>query len=293
LKQVEQAALTPLPHRRKVSLWQVLRLALPILTIQLPRRVSLLRERWHLFAKRWHPHNMASPQRQSHIVKQKTGPDDPILEQTLQDALMQVTADDVIAIADELAKRHARLFLNTSTSLSTSLKVDSPKWTSSFADIASAVTHTKANARTITNQFNHGDFKLFEDLINGDSPTPVRVATFVEKLNALDTRLALELATGLLHNIAPTANWLWTRWLWDPTTGTGILPLLAGSTHNLLSENLADGYARVGAVSAMSLKFGEGTGLWTDELMANEKRAQFANTAFLACSYSVYMYGTR
>jgi len=224
------------------------------------------------------------PQRQSHIVKQKTGPDDPALEKTLQDALTQVSSDDVIAIADELSERHARLFLN--------LKVGSEQWTSSFADIASAVTHTRSNARTITNQFNHGDFKLFEDLLNGESPTPVRVAKFVEKLNALDTRLTLELASGLLHNISPTDNWLWTRWLWDPTTGTGILPLLAGSTHNLLAENLADGYARVGAVSAMSLKFGEGTDLWTDELMANEERAKFANTAFLACSYSVYMYGT-
>jgi len=224
------------------------------------------------------------PQRQSHIVKQKTGPDDPILEQTLQDALTQVSSDEVIAIADELAERHARLFLG--------LEVGSTQWTSSFADIASAVTHTKANARTITNQFNHGDFKLFEDLLNGESPTPVRVAKFVEELNALDTRLALELASGLLHNVSPTNNWLWTRWLWDPTTGTGILPLLAGSTHNLLAENLADGYSRVGAVSAMSLKFGEGTGLWTEELMANEKRAQFANSAFLACAYSVYLYGT-
>jgi hypothetical protein len=118
------------------------------------------------------------------------------------------------------------------------------------------------------------------------------VAKFVEKLNALDTRLALELASGLLHNTFPNANWLWTRWLWDPTTGTGILPLLAGSTHNLLADNLSDGYARVGAVTAMSMKFAEGTGLWTDELMANEKRAQFANSAFLACAYNVYLYGT-
>lgn len=224
------------------------------------------------------------PQRQSHIVKQKTGPDDPVLEETLQEALKQVSSDDVIAIADELAERHARLFLN--------LKVDTPQWASSFADIASAVTHTKANARTIINQFNHGDFTDFEDLLNGESPTPVRVAAFVEKSNALDTRLALELASGLLHNISPANNWLWTRWLWDPTTGTGILPLLAGSTHNLLAKNLADGYSRVGAVSAMSLKFGEGTGLWTDELMANEKRTQFANSAFLACAYSIYLFGT-
>jgi len=227
---------------------------------------------------------MAAPQRQSHIVKQKTGPDDPELEKALQVAIEQVTPEDVITIADELAERHARLFLG--------LETDSNQLASSFADIAIAVTHTKANARTITNQFNHGDFKLFEDLINGDSPTPARVATFVEKLKTLDTRLALELASGLLHNTYPKDHWLWTRWLWDPTTGTGILPLLAGSTHNLLAENLADGYARVGSVSAMSIKFGEGTGLWSDELMANEKRAPFANSAFLACAYCVYLYGT-
>ena len=108
----------------------------------------------------------------------------------------------------------------------------------------------------------------------------------------LAARLGLELATGLLHNTFPEANWLWTRWLWDPTTGTGILPLLAGSSHNLLATNIADGYARVGAVTAMSMKFAEGTGLWTDELMSNEKRALFANSAFLACAYAVYMYGS-
>jgi hypothetical protein len=202
----------------------------------------------------------------------------------LQEALQQVSPEDVIAIADELAERHARLFLG--------LETDSARLSSSFADIASAVTHSRTNAKTVTDYFARGDFKIFEDLLHGVSPTPIRVAKFAEKLNAFDTRLALELASGLLHNTSPNDCWLWTRWLWDPTTGTGILPLLAGSTHNLLAENLTDGYARVGVVSAMSLKFGEGTGLWTDELVANEKRAQFANSAFLACAYSVYLYGT-
>ena len=227
---------------------------------------------------------MTLPQRQSHIIKQKTGPDDPELQANLQEALEQVSPDDVISIADELAERHARLFLK--------LKSDSASLASSFADIASGVAHTKANARTITNYFEQGDYSLFEKLLNGDAPASVRVATFVEKVNALDTRLALELATGLLHNISPNEHWLWTRWLWDPTVGTGILPLLAGSTHNLTAENLADGYVRVGSVSAMSVKFGEGTGLFVDELISDEKRAPFANSAFLACAYSVYLYGT-
>ncbi|MBI3170663.1 MAG: hypothetical protein HYZ22_19455 [Chloroflexi bacterium] len=235
---------------------------------------------------------MTLPQRQSHIIKQKTGPDDPELQTNLQEALGQVAPEDVIAIADELAERHARLFLNTSTRLSAGLKTDSVSLSSSFADIASAVAHTKANARTITNYFTQSDYKLIRDLLEGESPAPVRVAVFVEKLNALDTRLTLELATGLLHNTSPSEHWLWTRWLWDPTVGTGILPLLAGSTHNLVADNFADGYVRVGAVTAMSVKFGEGTGLFVNELTSNEKRAPFANSAFLACAYSVYLYGT-
>jgi hypothetical protein len=68
--------------------------------------------------------------------------------------------------------------------------------------------------------------------------------------------------------------------------------LLAGSTHNLLSTNIADGYARVGAVAAMSMRFGEGSGLWTEGLLSHDQRAQFANSAFLACAYAVYMYGS-
>jgi hypothetical protein len=232
------------------------------------------------------------PQRQSHILKQKTGPDDPELQANLHEALAQVSPEDVIAIADELAERHARLFLDTSTALSASHLPASASWASSFADIASAVTHTKANARTLTNHFAQNNFKLFDSLLHGDAPTPVRVAMFVEKLNALDTRLALELATGLLHNTSPKDNWLWTRWLWDPTTGTGILPLLAGSVHNLVATNLADGYARVGSVTAMSMKFGEGTDLFSPELVNDAKRAPFANSAFLACAYAVYMYGS-
>lgn len=224
------------------------------------------------------------PQRQSHIIKQKTGPDDPELQSSLQEALGQVSPEDVTAIADELAARRDRLFPG--------LDGDASKFAASFDDIASAVTHTRTNARTISNYFVQGQYQIFNQLLNGAAPAPIRVMNFVENLNAFDTRLALELATGLLHNARPADNWLWTRWLWDPTTATGILPLLAGSSHNLLAANMADGYSRVGAVSAMSMRFAEGTGLWTEDLVSNPKRALFANSAFLACAYAVYMYGS-
>lgn len=224
------------------------------------------------------------PQRQSHIIKHKTGSDDPELQASLHEALRQVSPEDVIAIADELAERRTRLF--------SGLEADSARLAHSLADIAAALTHTRANARTLSNYFGQNHQVLFTELLAGEAPAPVRVAMLVEKLDALDTRLALEFATGLLHNAFPAEHWLWTRWLWDPTTGTGILPLLAGSTHNLLATNIADGYSRVGAVTAMSIKFGERTGLWTDELVSDEQRAEFANSAFLACAYAVYMYGS-
>ena len=227
---------------------------------------------------------MTQPQRQSHITKQKTGPDDPELQATLQEALAQVAPEDVIAIADDLADRRIRLFLDN--------KRRSARWAASFGDVAAAVTHTRANARTITDYFARGEYTIFDELLNGEAPAPVRVSAFVERLDVLDTRLALELATGVLHNTSPKDDWLWTRWLWDPTSGTGVLPLLAGSVHNLVAESLADGYSRVGGVTAMSMKFAEASGLWTEELISNDQRAPFANSAFLACAYGVYMYGS-
>jgi hypothetical protein len=224
------------------------------------------------------------PMWKSHIVKQATGPDDPEFQATLQDALRQVSPDDVIAIADELAERHAQLF--------SQLIVDSAALKFSPVEIFSAVAHTHANAQFLVKYFSQSDDRVFEDLLYGEASAPVRVATFVERLSDMDTRLALELATGLLHNISPNDNWLWTRWLWDPTTGTGALPLLAGSTHNLLAENIADGYARVGTVTSMSMKVGEGTGLFTPAWVSDERRTPFANSAFLACVYCIYLYGT-
>ncbi len=232
------------------------------------------------------------PQRQSHIIKQKTGPDDPELQARLQEALAQVSAKDVVAIAGELAERREQLFLHIWQSSSGNWKTNFAEAGTGLAEVMQAVTHTHANAKFLAGYFSPNNAGILAELVSGDQPAPIRIAMFVEKLSALDTRLALELATGILANLAPEDYWLWTRWLWDPTSGTGILPLLAGSVHNLVATSIAEGYARVGAVTAMSIKFAEGTGLWTPDLTAEARQAPFANSAFLACAYSIYMYGS-
>lgn len=223
--------------------------------------------------------------RQSHIIKQKTGPEDPELQATLQEALQQVSPQDVIAIADELAERHERLFRD----LPNNVEALSAR----FAAIAQAVTYTRKHAHVLIEAFSDGDFSLLEELLyRNDIAAPVRLASFVEKSALPEQRLALELATGLLHNTYPREHWLWTRWLWDPKVGTGILPLLAGGVYNLRADTLSEGYRRVGTVTAMSMKFGEGSGLFVPALTEDPRRAPFAATAFLACAYCVYLYGT-
>jgi hypothetical protein len=224
------------------------------------------------------------PQWQSHLIKPKTGPEDPELQEILNEALTQLSPQDLIQIADEMAARHRQLFRP--------LRTNPHALVSGFAEIASAVTYTRGQAQTLVRFFSHGDYTPLIEALSNPLPAEERVAAFVERSGDLEPALAIELVSGVLHNTFPESCWWWTRWLWNPRTASGILPLLAGSTHNLLSEDLAEAYRRVGTVTAMSVHVAEETGLWTEELVKDEQRRPFAATVFLACMYCVYLYGT-
>lgn len=224
----------------------------------------------------------------SHIIKEKRGPDDPELLESLQEALTYASAEDLIAVADELEERRPR-FQALAGHLTTGedgLAVEEWNW------LARAVTSSAAKATTLAAFLQTGKAAgSFLVLFDVTQPAAVRIAAFVNRLEELDRRLALELATGLLHYTEPRQHWLWTRWMWDITTQTGVLPLLAGSVHNLLAPDLATGYRNVGGVMAMAMRFAEGTGLLVPELTAHPVRALYATDVFLACAYSVYLYG--
>jgi len=230
---------------------------------------------------------MAFGQRSSHIIKTKTGPDDPELLETLQAALGQADPVDLITVADELAERHDRFadYLGEPGPIR-SLTQDDIVW------IAGSVAVARRHATTLAEYLaQHNITVVTRELLHGSSQAATRVAGFAARLHGLDPRLRLELATGLLHYTFPDNHWLWTRWLWDTTTRTGILPLLAGSVHNLLADDVAEGYVKVGHVTAMSMRFAEGTGLLTPELTEHPRRRPFAADAFLAGAYSIYLYG--
>jgi hypothetical protein len=239
---------------------------------------------------------MGIGQRHSHIMKPKHGPDDPELTEMLQEALHLIAVDDLVQIADELITRHhwfATLFVEQPAP--DSLSADH------LARLARVVTTSKADRSSLTNSLhslqqeqNGAATALCAALLNHDNPAGERIEHFVAALEGVDERARLEMATGLLHFTFPETYWWWSRWMWDATTQTGILSLLAGSVHNLRAAGVGEGYEKVGSVTAMSMRFAEGTGLLVPDLVnhpQHPQRALFAPDVFLACAYVVYMYG--
>ncbi|NJN67263.1 MAG: hypothetical protein HC884_11395 [Chloroflexaceae bacterium] len=251
-------------------------------------------------------------------MKPKHGPEDPELAEMLQEAWQLVSIADLLHIADELIARHqwfaARFApLPGAGSFAHSLPLNDDHG-DDLAWLARSVTTSKRDAVSLKDcllelRAQHGQHphdrvsSLVAALLNDENGCPVgkRIEAFVVALskngsengskNRLDERVALEAATGLLHFTLPATCWWWSRWMWDATTRTGILPLLAGSVHNLRACRIGEGYEKVGSVTAMSMRFAEGTGLLVSELVNHPQRVLFAADVFLACAYVVYLYG--
>lgn len=225
--------------------------------------------------------------RPSHIIKTKTGPDDPELFESLEEGLGQVLPEDLVEVADILHLRHLEFTLLFD-------QANLPGFDdNNLRIVCMAVASTKKNARSMFDTlFAQDHIKLLTDLLHGTGVPGERVQRFVENAeNFTDPRLALEFATGVLHYTDPKKYWLWTRWFWDIDKQTGILPLAAGSVKNLVADTIAEGYNHVGEVTAMSVQLGEGTGLLSSELEDHPDREPFVADVFLAASYAVYLYG--
>ena len=220
----------------------------------------------------------------NHVQKEKSGPDDPELLETLQEALTEVDAVDLLIVAGELAARQVRF---------TELLAAPDAWEETdLVWLTQAVTPSRKKARALLEGLAGVDMAvLVPTLLDESRPLAARFGWFVEQLGDMDVRLRVELAGGLLHAASPRDRWLWTRWMWDPRTTTGVLPLLSGSTVNLQAEMIGEEYMRVGSVTAVAMGFAEKTELLTPGLVEDPQRSPFAPDVFLACVYGIYLYG--
>jgi hypothetical protein len=95
-----------------------------------------------------------------------------------------------------------------------------------------------------------------------------------------------DLGSEILHFTYPERYWLWTRWMWNPNTGTGALPLVVMDEVDLDGGTVSETYRRIN----LALSFLDGVGEQAG--FRPEGHGVFGTDVFLASVYSVYMYTT-
>ena len=125
------------------------------------------------------------------------------------------------------------------------------------------------------------------ELLHGADDLEPRFQAFVDGLDGLDglsDNLRMDFTSELLHFSNPERYWLWTRWMWDPRTRTGALPLVTTVAYDLQGESAGEIYMKVGRGVAFVHEVGEAAGFQTIS------RSIFGTDVFLCCVYVVYAY---
>jgi hypothetical protein len=132
-----------------------------------------------------------------------------------------------------------------------------------------------------------------DDLLHGPGVVSERFDAF-DAVLAAHPEAGFDLPSELLHFTAPDRYWLWTRWMWDPRTGTGALPLVTVEDFELDTAGATRGeaYVRVGEAIAFVHETGKAVGFTAvDEAPGGAHEVSlFGADVFLACVYAVYMY---
>lgn len=125
------------------------------------------------------------------------------------------------------------------------------------------------------------------DLLYGDGVAAARFDSFVARLEGpegLEDNVRRDLAGELLHFSQPERYWLWARWMWDPKTRTGALPLVTTAAYDLQGETPGEIYLKVGQAVAFVHEVGGAAGF---QIIRNNT---FGTDVFLCCVYVVYAY---
>jgi hypothetical protein len=123
-------------------------------------------------------------------------------------------------------------------------------------------------------------------LLDAHRPLPARVDAFCDALDGVAPTVRWDLASELLHFSDPERYWLWTRWVWDPGTRTGALPLVTMEEVELGGATPGETYLHVGRAVALVHETGRAAGF------TRIGDGRFGVDVYLACVYCVYVYTT-
>jgi hypothetical protein len=132
--------------------------------------------------------------------------------------------------------------------------------------------------------------ELVATLLHGEGAVEMRLEDFHLRMafigKGVPENTGYDLASELLHFAQPDLHWLWTRWIWDPNTETGALPLVLTEEVDLTGAGMAETYRRVGFAMSFIDQVGEAAGF------REKGHGHFDTDVFLACVYTVYLYTT-
>jgi hypothetical protein len=128
--------------------------------------------------------------------------------------------------------------------------------------------------------------RRISELLAGPDPLQARFQAFVDALAPLPEPMRYDLASECLHFTDPGRHWLWTRWVWDPATRTGALPLVTMADYALDGGSAGATYLRVGEAMAFVHETGQAAGF------TRFGAGDFGVDVYLACVYGVYVFTT-
>jgi hypothetical protein len=199
----------------------------------------------------------------------------------MREALGKITLSELDAIADDLEVRHARMRALLAGPRRRALDA------AALRPLLRSIFATRRRADALLDAVGAPALAAWiDELLGGTAPAAARLQTFCDSLEGVPPTVRYDLASELLHGTDPERHWLWTRWMWDPATRTGALPLVATEAHDLDAETAAETYLRVGRATAFVHETGRAAGF------TRIGDGRFGADVYLACVYCVYVYTT-
>jgi hypothetical protein len=130
--------------------------------------------------------------------------------------------------------------------------------------------------------------RSFQALLYGKEPVRQRFTAFCAALHGVCPRgESVDLAGEVLHYVLPDRYWLWTRWMWNPTTQTGALRFVVADWRTLLAATPGEVYERVGEAVAYAETARQSLGVFSG---AGDPGNPFLPDVYLACVYTLYLF---
>ncbi|MBI1960549.1 MAG: hypothetical protein HYS36_15140 [Candidatus Rokubacteria bacterium] len=202
-------------------------------------------------------------------------------QEFMREALAKITLDELGRIADQLEAKHARFRALLDPA------AGRPPAPDAMRAVLRSVFATRRRVGELFAQPGAEPLGLrIHELLAGRAPLRERFQAFVDGLDPLPQHLRFDLASECLHYTDPTRYWLWTRWVWDPATRTGALPLVTMEEFDLDGGSAGASYLRVGEATAFVHETGQAAGF------TRIGRGGFGADVYLACVYGVYVFTT-